>query len=79
MISSSCDKDAKWLVDTAIRLLREKPVNSTLTERLFLLDDAWKTVADLPQPLQQGKGLYEVLSKASLPVMAAMSASDRNT
>ena len=61
-------EDAAYLVDTAIRLLREKPVDSTLTERIILLNDAWKDVEGLPQPLQQGIGLYKVLSKASLPV-----------
>lgn len=61
-------ENAKWLMCEAIRLTREKPVNSTWTERTFLLDEAWQTVADLPQPLQQGKGLYEVLSRASVPI-----------
>ncbi|MBP5638205.1 MAG: hypothetical protein J6X55_01910 [Victivallales bacterium] len=61
-------EDAAYLIDAAIRLLREKPVNSTLTERLFLLDEAWKDVQNLPQPLQQGIGLFNILSKASLPV-----------
>ncbi len=62
------NEDAAYLIDTAIRLLREKPVDSTLTERIILLNDAWKDVEGLPQPLQQGIGLYKVLSKASLPV-----------
>ena len=53
-------EDAAYLIDAAIRLLREKPVNSTLTERLFLLDEAWKDVQNLPQPLQQGIGLFNI-------------------
>ena len=52
----------------AIRLLREKPQESALVERYFLLDDAWGQVRDLPQPLQQGEGLAYVLARASLPI-----------
>jgi len=52
----------------AVRLLREKPQESALVERYFLLDDAWEQVRDLPQPLQQGEGLAYVLARASLPI-----------
>ncbi len=55
-------------MDTAIRLLREKPQESTLVERYFLLDEAYLAYETLPQPLQQGKGLYDVLDRASLPI-----------
>ena len=40
-----------------VDLLRNKPVNSTLTERWFLLDEAWKQVEGLPQPVQFARGL----------------------
>ncbi len=59
---------ANRLIQEAIHLLREKPFESTLVERYFLLDEAWDAVKDLPQPLQLGKGLAYVLSKASLPI-----------
>ena len=59
---------ARISIDTAIRLLREKPQESTLVERYFLIDEAWAAHADEPQPLQQGKGLYDVLVRDSLPV-----------
>ena len=47
--------------EEAIKLLREKPFESTLVERYFLLYEAWDKVKDLPQPLQLGKGLFYVL------------------
>ena len=59
---------AQKSIDEAIALLREKPIESTLVERYFLLYEAWDLVIGLPQPLQQGKGLYHVLSRASLPI-----------
>lgn len=59
---------AKLSVEEAIRLLREKPYNSTLVERYFLLYEAWDALANEPQALQVGKGLYYTLSRASLPV-----------
>ncbi len=59
---------AKISIDTAVRLLREKPQESSLVERYFLIDEAWRTYESLPQPLQMGKGLYDVLSRASLPI-----------
>ncbi len=52
----------------AVDLLRNKPVNSTLVERHFLLQEAWERVKGLPQPVQMGKGLRYVLERASLPV-----------
>lgn len=61
---------AALAVGEAARLLREKPQESTLVERYFLLDEAWAQLRDLPQPLQQGRGLAYVLSRASLPVDA---------
>ena len=54
--------------EEAIKLLREKPFESTLVERYFLLYEAWDKVKDLPQPLQLGKGLSYVLNNASLPI-----------
>ena len=59
---------AKKSVDEAAKLLREKPFESTLAERYFLLHDAWERVKDLPQPLQMGKGLCYILGRASLPI-----------
>lgn len=59
---------AQKSIDEAIALLREKPLKSTLVERYFLLYEAWDQVMNLPQPIQMGKGLYYVLSKASLPI-----------
>ena len=61
---------AQKSIDEAIALLREKPLKSTLVERYFLLYEAWDQVMELPQPIQMGKGLYYVLSKASLPIKA---------
>lgn len=55
-------------VETALRLLREKPVNSTTLERWFLMDDARGMMEGLPQPLAQGKGLRYVLERVSLPI-----------
>ena len=59
---------AQKSIDEVATLLREKSPNSTLVERYILLYEAWDMVEGLPQPLQMGKGLYHVLSKASLPV-----------
>lgn len=59
---------AKKSVLEAARLLREKPFESTLAERYFLLNEALDTVKDLPQPLQMGKGLCYILGRASLPI-----------
>jgi len=59
---------AEKSINEAITLLREKSVESTLVERNFLLYEAWDKVMELPQPLQMGKGLYYVLSNASLPI-----------
>ena len=59
---------ARAMREETLEMLRNKPVNSTLTERWFLLDEAWEHLRDLPQPLQHGKGLAYVLERASLPV-----------
>ena len=59
---------ARLMREETLELLRNKSVKSTLTERWFLLEEAWKLVRDLPQPLQEGKGLTYVLERASLPV-----------
>ena len=59
---------AKLSVEEAISLLRGKPHNSTLVERHFLLYEAWDALADEVQALQIGKGLYYMLSRASLPI-----------
>ena len=59
---------ARLSIVEAIRSLREKPSNSTLVERYFLLYEAWDMVEGLPQPLQMGEGLRYVLQRASLPI-----------
>ncbi len=59
---------ARLSLDEATKLIREKPINSTLVERYFLLYEAWDKYEDLPQPLAAGRGLYYVLEHASLPV-----------
>ena len=63
----NCEKAQKSIAEAAT-LIREKSPDSTLVERYFLLYEAWDMVEDLPQALQMGKGLYYVLSKASLPI-----------
>ncbi|MBR6411097.1 MAG: hypothetical protein IKS35_06920, partial [Clostridia bacterium] len=52
----------------ALRLLREKPETSSLIERTFLLDEAYRKYKDLPQPLIQGKGLLYTVRRCCLPV-----------
>ncbi|MBQ3556418.1 MAG: hypothetical protein IJA11_01285 [Oscillospiraceae bacterium] len=59
---------AKKSIEIGARLLREKSPESTMLEHFFLRFAAWDAVADLPQPLQQGKGLYYILERASLPI-----------
>ncbi len=59
---------ARRSLDEATKLIREKPINSTLVERYFLLYEAWDEYAELHQPIIQGKGLFYVLEHASLPV-----------
>ena len=59
---------ARASIEEAGTLLRSKSPESTMVERYLLLYEAWETVKGLPQPLQMGKGLYYVLSKASVPV-----------
>ena len=52
----------------ALELLWNKPVNSTLVERWFLLDRACEKYENEPQPLAMGKGLMDILGHASLPI-----------
>ncbi len=59
---------AKKSLEEAIRLIREKPVNSTLVERCFLLYEAWYRFEGVPQQIVQGAGLHYVLERASLPI-----------
>ena len=59
---------AHCMLEETLDLLRNKPINSTLTEHWFLLDAAWKEVEGLPQPIQFGKGLSYILEHASLPI-----------
>jgi len=51
-----------------LEMLRNKSPLSTLTEHWFLLDEAWKEVEGLPQPMQFAKGLTYILERASVPV-----------
>ncbi len=55
-------------IDEAFYLLREKPINSTFTERWFLLQDCYEEVKDLPRSLGQSRGLAYILERASLPI-----------
>ncbi len=55
-------------VRKAEKLIREKPVNSTWTERIFLLDEAWDKFAGEPQPILMGHGLAYVTGRCTLPV-----------
>lgn len=59
---------AESLREEAVRLLREKPVNSTMIERHILLDQARAEMEGLPQPLFQGRGLSWVIRRVSLPI-----------
>lgn len=52
----------------AIEQLYHKPLNSTMFERLQVLEQADKQVQGLPQPLQLGEGLLYVAATVSLPV-----------
>ena len=47
---------------------RNKPIDSTLTVRWFLLDEATKACEGLPQPLVFGKGMAYILERASTPI-----------
>ena len=47
---------------------RNKPIDSTLTERWFLLDEATKACEGLSQPLIFGKGMSYILERASTPI-----------
>ena len=40
---------ARLSLDEVAKLIREKPINSTLVERYFLLYEAWDKYEDLPQ------------------------------
>ncbi len=59
---------AQKSLEEAIYLLRHKDPQSTMVERYFLLYEAWDQVDGLSQALQMGKGLYYMLSHASVPV-----------
>ncbi len=55
-------------IQEAIQSLREKSPESVMVERYFLLYEAWDMLCDQPQPIQFGKGLHYILSRASLPI-----------
>lgn len=55
-------------VKEVLHSLREKPVKSTMLERIELIDKADKLVKNLPQPLKLGEGLLYVFSNCSTPV-----------
>ena len=48
--------------------LKNKPINSTLTERWFLIDEATRLYEGLPQAMILGKGLQYILERASTPI-----------
>lgn len=59
---------ARCRVDEALESLRHKEVRSTTLERLRLTRQADALVQGLPQPLQLGEGLYDLLDRIALPL-----------
>ena len=55
-------------ISKTIEYTKTKPINSTLTERWFLLNDATKDYEGLPQPLIFGKGMAYILERAATPI-----------
>ena len=51
-----------------LELLTGKPIESTLTERWFLIDEASALYENESQPIAMGKGLRYILERASLPI-----------
>ena len=55
-------------ISKTLEYSRNKPIDSTLTERWFLLDEATRECEGLPQPLIFGKGMTYILERASTPI-----------
>lgn len=55
-------------ISNTIEYTKTKPINSTLTERWFLLNDATKEYEGLSQPLMFGKGMAYILERAATPI-----------
>lgn len=65
----SCDQKKQASIDETLEILRNKPIRSTMLERLKLIEQADVLVSGLPQPIQLGKGLSHILENAAIPVM----------
>ena len=59
---------AQQQIEQAKVLLREKPINSTLVERWFLLKEAYDLYAQQKQPIALARSMEYILERASLPV-----------
>ena len=55
-------------ISKTLEYSRSKPIDSTLTERWFLLDKATRACEGLPQPLAFGKGMAYILERAATPI-----------
>ena len=55
-------------ISKTLEYSRSKPIDSTLTERWFLLDEATRACEGLPQPLAFGKGMAYILERAATPI-----------
>ena len=51
---------ARMSVEEAVVSIQEKPFESTMVERIFLLNEAREIVKGYPQPLQMGKGICTI-------------------
>lgn len=56
------------LIEEALDNLRNKPIKSTMFERIVCMDEANQLLEDEPQPLKLGKGLAYILANCSVPV-----------
>lgn len=61
---------AESSINEAIDVLRNKPIKSTMLERLKLIEQADTMVSNMPQPLQLGNALQYILGNCSLPIAA---------
>ena len=58
----------EFQISKTLEYSRSKPIDSTLTERWFLLDEATRACEGLPQPLAFGKGMAYILERAATPI-----------
>ncbi|MGL4736497.1 MAG: pyruvate formate lyase family protein, partial [Cellulosilyticaceae bacterium] len=61
-------KKRERLIEETLDSLRNKPIKSTMFERIVCMDEADQLLEDEPQPLKLGKGLGYILANCSLPV-----------